>query len=68
MPDMVICVRAETCEELDIECNHVKPHNEMYGCKKHRCVYNNRAFCKEVPNKGFDPEEIISKAFGGANV
>jgi len=36
--------------------------------KKHRCVYNNRASCKEVPNKGFDPEEIISKAFGGANV
>ena len=62
---MKLICNHNSCNERDV-CNHSVPHEEIF-CTKNYCpiIYrqsNIDVFCDKV-EIGFDPEEIISKAF-----
>ena len=49
-------------------CPHSLPHFNTVGCRTSRCIIakirlHELICCVTIKNPGFDPEEIISKAF-----
>ena len=59
------------CDERD-KCHHSSPHEWRSLCLNESCERadnkgHSEVYCEKV-EEGFDPEEIINKAFGGANV
>jgi len=64
MSEKVICSNIDNCTYAF--CVHFVQHIYNDGCRDSQCDHYRNMFVGCFPvTKGFDPEDIISKAFGG---